>query len=85
MGRFPWLKKRSEAVASAVQFHEVDAKAGRRGFGSRDAGKASAQAMEVDDDQSRRDSLSNLRCASQRARLRAPPTYEAMRWRQMPS
>ena len=72
MGRFPWLKKRSEATASPVQLHEVDGKAGRRKFGARDGGNGSAQAMDVDDDQSRRDSLSNLRCVSWGARHRAP-------------
>ena len=76
MGRFPWLKKRSEAVAAPVQFQEVDGKAGRRGFGTRDAGKASAQAMDVDEDQSRRDSLSNLRCVSTACSSMSPPAYE---------
>jgi len=62
-----------------VQLHEGDGKAGRRGFGARDAGKGSGQAMDVDDDQSRRDSLSNIRCVSWGTRHRPPPAYEAMR------
>ncbi len=70
MGRFPWLKRaastKSEVVTAtgpAVPFQDADGKAGRRGFGGREAAKA-PQAMDIDDEQERRDSLSNLRCVS---------------------
>ena len=83
MGRFPWLKKsassKSEAVTAtgglAVPVQDADGKAGRRGFGAREVAKA-PQAMDIDDDQERRDSLSNLRCVSWLRRICHLPAYE---------
>ena len=82
MGRFPWLKKaastKSEVVTATgpvVPFQDADWKAGRRGFGGREAAKA-PQAMDVDDEQERRDSLSNLRYVSWPRRICHPPPYE---------
>ena len=73
MGRFPWLKKgvsvKSELDTSTgpgVPVQDADGKARRRWFGTREAAKA-PQAMNIDDEQESRDSLSNLRCVSAKA------------------